>query len=411
MASVFIAFATLKVLIQNYLLNRNFKSIRKNIKSVPNEFEDKITADEHIKAGQYELAKGSLSRNRLTVSIVMLILWTVTGGIGWLTDIVISLSDSVYTQSLIFIAIYSLVEMIIGLPFSVYSTFVIEEDFGFNNMTAKMFFSDMLKGILLSILIGAPIFLLLIWIIESVGSFWWVLAWGALTVFQLLLVWAYPRFIAPIFNKFSPLEDGLAKEKIEELLGETGFAHSGLFVMDASKRSSHGNAYFTGLGKTKRIVFFDTLLKQLNADEIKAVLAHELGHFKHKHILKQMIFSTVYSFLGFALLGFLYRTEFFFEAFKINTVTPYNTLLLFMLVVPAFTFFMTPIMSHMSRKNEFEADRFAAKYAKADDLINALVKLFKENASFLVPDEMYSKFYYSHPPALERVAALKELSK
>lgn len=410
MASFFIIAVILKTVTKLYLLKRNHNSIIKNIQSVPAEFKDNISLDEHQKAGKYELAKQKIAVSRIIVSMVLLILWTVSGGIGWLTEISTGLFSSIYFQGLFFIAVYGFLEFILGIPFSVYSTFVIEEDFGFNNTTMDTFVKDILKGLILGIIIGTPLFLSLIWIMESVQAYWWALAWLVMTSFQLLLVWAFPRFIAPIFNKFSPLEEGDAKSKIEELLKDTGFSHSGLFVMDASKRSAHGNAYFTGLGKEKRIVFFDTLLKQLNASEVKAVLAHELGHFKHNHIIKSMIISILMSFIGFALLGYLYRTEWFFEIFQIANKTSYNTLLLFTLVSPVFTFFATPLGSYLSRKNEFEADAFASKHAKAEDLIQALIKLFKENASFLVPDEIYSKFYYSHPPALERVKELKKYS-
>ncbi len=409
MANLFLFFLTVKFAVQLYLLQRNQQSIRSNLKSVPTEFESEVTLEEHQKAGKYELTKGNLSRNKIIFNLIVLVLWTVGGGIGLLTQIATNLFDSIYLQGLAFFGIYSIIELVIGLPFSLYSTFIIEEDFGFNNMTLKMFFQDLAKGLLLGVILGTHIILTLLWFMETFESSWWVLGWIFMTLFQLVLVWAFPRFIAPLFNKFQPLEEGEAKTKIEELLTETGFSHDGLFVMDASKRSNHGNAYFTGFGKTKRIVFFDTLLKQLNPNEIKSVLAHELGHFKHRHILKHMILSTIMSLIGFGILGYAYRMESFFFEFEVRTITAYNALLLFALILPVFTFFLTPLSSFLSRKNEFEADRFAAKYSDPQDLINALVKLFKENASFLVPDQFYSKFYYSHPPALERVRALRDL--
>lgn len=407
---IFIAFVIIKTITQIYLLKRNMKSIEANKSSVPKEFDNIISLEEHQKAADYEMAKSKLSVFKILISNSLLLFWTVLGGFNFLAELSAEFSDHHIYQGLVFISLYSLAELVLGLPFSYYSTFIIEEKFGFNKMTLTLFLKDMAKGLVLGAIIGLPLFALVLYVMTVVDEYWWVYTWAILTVFQLVLVWAYPRIIAPIFNKFSPLENGDAKDKILELMNKTGFESNGLFVMDASIRSSHGNAYFTGFGKSKRIVFFDTLLKQLSATEVQAVLAHELGHFKHKHIVKSMILSLAMSFIGLGILGSLYKMDLFYKTFNISNPSDYLALILFMTISGVFTFYFTPLFSFFSRKNEFEADSFAAKNTNAEDLIHALLKLFKENASFLVPDEVYSKFYYSHPPAIERVNHLRKIS-
>jgi STE24 endopeptidase len=299
--------------------------------------------------------------------------------------------------------------MFLSIPQSIYTTFVVEERFGFNKTTPKTFLIDMLKGAVVGSIIGLPLIYGILWIMQALGTFWWVYAWGFMTVFQLFIIWAYPNFIAPLFNKFSPLEEGETKNKILELLKRTHFESDGLFVMDASTRSSHGNAYFTGFGKTKRIVFFDNLLKTLAPAEVEAVLAHELGHFKKKHIIKGLIKGIVMSFIGFAILGWLKTWVPFYYGHGVEAVTNHTALLLFVMVSGVYTFWITPLMALSSRKFEFEADEFAAKHAQAEDLIHALVKLYKDNASTLTPDPIYSAYYHSHPPALIRVQHLEKL--
>jgi STE24 endopeptidase len=297
---------------------------------------------------------------------------------------------------------------VIDLPASLYRTFVIEAQFGFNKLTLKTLFIDTIKTTLVSLVIGVPLILLILWLMESAGDLWWLYAWAALTAFSLLMFWAYPKFIAPIFNSFKPLEEGEMKQRIEALLKRTGFNSQGVFVMDGSRRSSHGNAYFTGFGANKRIVFFDTLLEHLSPAQVEAVLAHELGHFKHKHIVKQMLLSTLMTLIGFATLAWLMQQNWFYTSLGITEVSTYMALILFMLVSPVFTFFISPMMALLSRKNEFEADEFAAKQSSAEELISALVGLYKENASSLTPDRVYSAFYDSHPPASIRIAHLKQ---
>jgi STE24 endopeptidase len=274
-------------------------------------------------------------------------------------------------------------------------------------MTLKTLIVDMLKGTVLGLAIGVPLLALILWLMESAGDLWWLYAWLALSSFSLLMMWAYPKFIAPIFNKFKPLEEGETLERIQSLLTRSGFNSNGVFVMDGSKRSSHGNAYFTGFGKTKRIVFFDTLLKHLSPTQVEAVLAHELGHFKRKHVLKGMVVSISMTFIGFAVLAWLMKQDWFYTALGIQQSSTYMALILFMLVSPAFTFFIGPIMARWSRKHEFEADEFAAQQSDAGELISALVSLYKKNAGTLTPDPLYSAFYDSHPPASIRIAHLK----
>jgi STE24 endopeptidase len=300
------------------------------------------------------------------------------------------------------------ISSLIDLPSSLYSTFVLEERFGFNKTTLKTFVVDMLKGTALGLVIGVPLILFVLWLMESAGSAWWIYAWVGLTAFSLLMTWAYPKFIAPLFNKFQPLEEGEVANRINALLERTGFNSKGVFVMDGSKRSAHGNAYFTGFGKNKRIVFFDTLLKHLTPTQIEAVLAHELGHFKRKHIVKGMVLSTLMTLVGFGVLAWLMQKPWFYSSLGVSEPSTYMALILFMIVSPVFTFFITPLMARFSRKHEFEADEFAAQQSSATELIAALVGLYKENASTLTPDPLHSAFYDSHPPAAIRIAHLQK---
>ncbi|MDH5485562.1 MAG: M48 family metallopeptidase, partial [Gammaproteobacteria bacterium] len=313
--------------------------------------------------------------------------------------------DPIYTGIGVLLSL-TLVSSLLDLPFSLYSTFVIEERFGFNRTTAKTFVIDLFKGMLLSLIIGMPLIWVVLWLMEQAGEFWWLYTWVVLTAFSLFIAWAYPTWIAPIFNKFSPLEEGATLDRINSLLSRCGFNSNGIFVIDGSRRSSHGNAYFSGFGKNKRIVFFDTLLESLDDDELEAVLAHELGHFKRKHILKSMLLSTATTLLGLWGLSWLMTNDWFYQSLGVSTPSTYMALLLFTLVLPVFTFLLSPLMSMLSRKNEFEADEFAAEQSDAKYLISALVNMYKENASTLTPDPLYSAFYDSHPPAPVRIAQL-----
>jgi len=405
---IFLALLIITTGVQLWLSLRNAKHVAKHRTTVPQEFADKITLEEHQKAADYTRTKGSFGRFNLILSAVVLLLWTLGGGLEILDNSIRSFNWGPLTTGVAVIIGFSLISSIIDIPTSIYSTFVIEEKFGFNKSTIKVFFIDMLKGAALSVAIGIPLIMLVLWLMESAGSLWWLYAWAALTAFSVLMMWAYPKFIAPIFNKFKPLEEGEVLNRITTLLDKTGFNSDGVFVMDGSKRSSHGNAYFTGFGKTKRIVFFDTLLKHLTPTQVEAVLAHELGHFKHKHVLKGMIVSMTMTLVGFAALAWLMQQQWFYNALGVSQSSTYMALVLFILVSPAFTFFIGPIMSRWSRKHEFEADSFAAQQSDSAELISALVGPYKKNAGTLTPDPLYSAFYDSHPPASIRIAHLKQ---
>ena len=407
---LFLFFVFSRYIIGHYLDTRNKRYVLKNRNEVPEKFKDQISLVEHQKAADYTIAKINSSNIFSVINTAVLLGWTYFGGLDGLDKFVRSFSLTPTNQALAFMGFFFLISMVLGLPESLYSTFVLEEKFGFNKTTPKVFVMDMLKGIILTLVLGTPLLLGTLWIMAELSSNWWIYAWTFLTAFQIVLMWAYPTFIAPLFNKFSPLEEGEVKNRVLGLLERTDFKSKGLFVMDASKRSSHGNAYFTGFGKNKRIVFFDNLIKTLEADEVEAVLAHELGHFKKKHVLKGLAKSLIFSFIGFAILGYVYDLKSFYLGHGVTTEpSDYMALLLFSMISGAYTFLLTPLSSLTSRKYEFEADEFASKNAKASKLISALVKLYKDNASTLTPDPLYSAFYHSHPPALIRVKYLESL--
>ena len=395
--------------VQLWLSLRQAKHVSDHRSTVPAEFADKVTLEEHQKAADYTKEKGSFGRMQLLLSAVVLFLWTLGGGLNWLDQLWRTAEWGSLATGVAVLISFSLISSLIDIPSSLYSTFSIEERFGFNKVSLKMFFTDILKGAALSMVIGIPLILLVLWMMESAGDLWWLYAWIALTAFSIIMMWAYPKFIAPLFNKFKPLEEGEVLDRLTSLLKRTGFNSDGVFVMDGSKRSSHGNAYFTGFGKTKRIVFFDTLLKHLSPTQVEAVLAHELGHFKRKHVLKGMIVSMTMTLIGFAILAWLMKQEWFYTAIGVQQPSTYMALILFILVSPAFTFFIGPLMARWSRKHEFEADEFAAKESNANELISALVSLYKKNAGTLTPDPLYSAFYDSHPPASIRIAHLKSV--
>lgn len=397
-------------LVQMWLSIRNTKHVLKHRSSVPEEFADKVTLKEHQKAADYTVTKAHFGRFEAFIGLFLLLFWLYGGGLNWLDSFFRSFGWGDLMTGVAVIFGFSFISSLIDLPASLYRTFVIEEKFGFNKLTLKTLLIDMVKGTLLGLALGVPLLLLILWLMKSSGDLWWIYAWAALSSFSLLMMWAYPKFIAPIFNKFAALEEGETLERIKSLLERTGFNSNGVFVMDGSRRSSHGNAYFTGFGKNKRIVFFDTLLESLSPSQIEAVLAHELGHFKHKHVLKGLIVSLATTFIGFAILAWLMNQGWFYSGLGIENKSTYMALLLFTLVSPAFTFLLGPTMSWWSRKHEFEADAFAAKESSATELISSLVSLYRENASTLTPDALYSAFYDSHPPASIRIAHLKQVS-
>lgn len=408
---VFIIMLFIKSLVEIWLDNRNKINILNNRDEVPDKFKDKITLEEHQKAADYSLAKIQAGRMFKVFNLMVLFGWTLFGGIEWLDYQVSQFALDSIAHGVLFFAFFGLISTVLDIPQSIYTTFFLEEKFGFNKTTPKLFIIDMMKGMVLGALIGLPLLAALLWIMDRMGNMWWLYGWIFFTLVQLTLLWAYPRFIAPLFNKFSELEEGEVKNKVLGLLERTGFTSNGLFVMNASIRSSHGNAYFTGFGKNKRIVFFDTLINSLEPGEVEAVLAHELGHFKKKHIIKQLIRSTITTLIGLYILAQLMQWPDFFLGHGSATAGTHIALVLFSMVAGVYTFYLTPIFSWISRKYEFEADEFASQYADANDLISALVKLYKDNASTLTPDPTYSAYYHSHPPALIRVKHLESLAK
>jgi STE24 endopeptidase len=400
--------ATLSYVITLLWLNvRQDKAVAKSFDAVPNEFGEKITLADHQKAAEYTQAKLLVNHFEIIFSIVVLLAWTLGGGLNWLDSIWQTQTQDTLIIGVGFIVSLMIIGSLIDLPFSIYRTFVLEQKFGFNKMTAGTFVGDLGKEILLTLIIGLPLIYAVLYLMGAMGEYWWAYVWLVLTGFSLLMFWLYPTYIAPIFNKFKPLDNLELKAKIDNLLERTGFMSDGVFVMDGSKRSSHGNAYFTGIGKNKRIVFYDTLLEGMEDQEVEAILAHELGHFHHKHIRKHMITSFAISLLGLALLGYLINQSWFFHGLGVETISNHTALILFTLTLPVFSFFIAPISNALSRKHEFEADTFAAKHTNADDLVSSLVKLYRDNAATLTPDKLYSAFHDSHPSASIRIAELK----
>ncbi|MBU3543804.1 MAG: M48 family metallopeptidase [Betaproteobacteria bacterium] len=400
--------------LRHWLAQRQMRFVAKHRDSVPAEFAEKVTLAEHQKAADYTIAKLRLGVLENGVSAIILIGFTLLGGLQILNISLSQLLGDGITQQIALLGSIAIISGIVDLPFSWYKQFHLEERFGFNRMGKQLFFIDMIKGLGVGAAIGIPLLWVILSLMAKAGDLWWLWAWVVLTVFSLLMQWIFPSFIAPLFNKFQPLPDGALKTQIEALLARCEFASQGLFVMDGSKRSAHGNAFFAGMGKAKRIVFFDTLIEKLNPGEVEAVLAHELGHFKCKHIRKRLLVSFALSFGMFALLGWISTQVWFYTDLGVMpNLNGYNgglALALFMLVSPVFSFFFTPLASIASRKHEYEADGFAATKSSAKDLISALVKLYQDNASTLTPDPIYTAFYSSHPPAPLRIANLQRQS-
>lgn len=404
---IFLIVAFSYVIVLLWLNIRQSKAIVQSFDEIPSEFSKKITLKEHQKAAEYTQAKLKLNHFEVIFSTTVLLLWTLGGGLDYLDNIWQAQTDNALYIGVGFVVSLMILGSLIDLPFSVYQTFVLEQKFGFNQTDVKTFIMDLLKGALLMLVIGLPLIYAIFYLMGAMGEYWWIYVWLVLTGFSLLMFWLYPTYIAPIFNQFKPLDNLELKTKIDNLLKRTGFKSDGIFVMDGSKRSSHGNAYFTGIGKNKRIVFFDTLLKGMNDDEVQAILAHELGHFHHRHIKKHMINSFTISLLGLALLGYLINQDWFFHGLGISHPSNHTALILFTLTIPVFSFFIAPINNYLSRKHEFEADAFAAKHTNADDLASSLAKLYKDNAATLTPDYLYAAFHDSHPSASIRINQLK----
>lgn len=393
--------------IQFWLSRRQAAYVAAHRSAVPAAFESKVSLAAHQKAADYTIEKNRLGIIDSIIGVIVLLLMTLGGVINWTFEFWPTVISSPLWAGVAATATIFLLMTLIDIPTSLYQTFVIEEKYGFNKSTVKQFIKDHLLQLALGAAIGLPLLALILWIMDSVGSLWWLWAWGVIMAFSLLMSWLFPTVIAPLFNKFTPMEEGSLKDRIQKLLVRCGFNSKGIFIMDGSKRSGHGNAYFTGIGNNKRIVFFDTLVKSLDDAELEAVLAHELGHFKCKHVIKMLIATSIMSLISLAILGWLIDQSWFYHGLGVEQPSNAAALLLFMLVSPAFTFFMQPISAYFQRKFEFEADSFAAEHAEAAKMISGLVKLYEENASTLTPDPLYSAFHYSHPPAAIRIAHLE----
>ena len=407
---VFLFFVVAQVAVRLWLSQRQVSHIRAHYAAVPEAFADKIALEDHHRAADYSCAKTALGRVSMAWETLWLLLWTIGGGINLIDQWWGAFDFSALVTGIVVILSLMLISSILDLPFSLYQTFVIEERFGFNKTTWKTWLADLFKTALLVLLIGVPLLAAILWLMNRAGNHWWIYAWLLWMGFSLVMIWAYPAFIAPLFNKFTRLEDDSLKTRIEKLLQRCGFHSQGVYVVDGSRRSSHGNAYFSGFGKNKRIVFYDTLLESLSADEVEAVLAHELGHFKRNHIKKSLLLSAVMSLAGFALLAWLMRSDWFYRSLGVETASMHAALILFVMVLPVFTYFISPLFSALSRKHEFEADEFAHSNSNYKALISALVNLYRDNANTLTPDPIHSMFYDSHPPAAIRINHLETIA-
>lgn len=406
---VFLAALAASFALRLWLARRHIAHVGAHRDAIPAAFADRIGLSAHRKAADYTVARTRLGIVELLVEVALLTALTLGGGLALLLGWTGGLPIAPLGQDLALIIAVSVISGLVGLPFSYAQTFVIEARFGFNRMTRALWIADIAKGVLIGAVLGLPLAALVLWLMRAAGSLWWIWAWAAWIVFQFLMLALYPTVIAPLFNKFSPLPAGAARDAIEALLARCGFENRGLFVIDGSRRSSHGNAYFTGFGRAKRIVFFDTLLERLAPDEIEAVLAHELGHFRLRHVMKRMLWMSAFSLAFLGLLAWLAASPWFYEGLGVPFAPDRHgvALILFFLVLPAFTFVFAPLSSLYSRRHEFEADAFAARYASAASLVHALVKMFEDNAATLTPDPWYSAFHDSHPPAAVRVARLE----
>lgn len=403
---LFLAAVALSLLVQQWLASRQIAHIHARRDQVPEAFADSISLAAHQKAAEYSIAKTRLGRIELIYDVALLLAWTLGGGLALLNDLILQFGWSPLVSGVAVMMSFLFLTSLLDVPFAAWSTFNLESRFGFNHSTTGLFFGDLTKQALLLLIIGTPLLWLVLWLMQASGPLWWLYVWAVWVSFSLFMMWAYPAFIAPLFNKFAPLENADLRQRIEGLLTRCGFTSQGIYIMDGSRRSGHGNAYFTGLGHNKRIVFFDTLINALEPDEIEAVLAHELGHFKRHHVQKRLISMLFISMAGLALLGWLVEQPAFYQGLGAPEPSMHMALLLFMLTAPVFSLFLQPVFSKLSRKHEFEADSFAAEQTGAGYLISALVKLYRDNASTLTPDPLYSAFHDSHPPASVRVAHL-----
>ena len=409
--ALFIAFLFADITLRLWLGVRQIRHVARHRDKVPVEFSDRISLHSHQRAADYTHGKIQIGLVETITEAAVLVGLTLLGGLQFLDIKLGQLIEHEMWRQLALIGAVIAIVGIVGLPFSLWRKFGLEARFGFNRMSLGLFISDTIKGLLLGLLLGTPLVAAVLWFMGNAGIYWHWWAWGAWVVFNVLVIWLFPAVIAPLFNKFTPLDNPELVDRIQALARRCGFAISGLFVMDGSKRSAHGNAYFTGFGRSRRIVFFDTLLSRLNADEVEAVLAHELGHFKFRHIIKRLAISFIFALVFFQILGWLSQQVWFYTDMgvipQLGRPNDALALILFFLVMPVFTFLLSPIVSLMSRKDEFQADQFAAQHASGDALVSALVKLYDDNAATLTPDPLHSAFYDSHPPAALRIQRLK----
>lgn len=407
MTIAFLAALALHLLVQLWLSGRQTRHVAAHRNEVPLAFAAAVSAAEHSKAADYTVARQRLGRLELVYDAIVLLVLTLGGGIATLGRLATAIAgQNPVGAGTLHVLLVLLAMSLASLPFSVWRTFVLEARFGFNRTTPAVFVVDLLKAAALGVLLGGGIVALVLWTMAASGARWWLIAWAVWMAFSLLLLWAWPRWIAGFFNKFTPLTDAPLRERIDALLARCDFHARDVYVMDGSKRSAHGNAYFTGLGREKRIVFYDTLLQSLSPVQVEAVLAHELAHFKLKHIPQRLLVSAAASFAGFALLGWLSAQGWFYDALGVDQPSSSAALLLFILVLPAFTWLLTPLGAAWSRRHEFQADAFAARFSDGPELGHALVRLYRENASTLTPDPLHSAFYDSHPPPVVRIARL-----
>jgi STE24 endopeptidase len=406
----FLLFLAATLVVRLWLAQRQLQHVATHRARVPAAFKGRITAPAHRKAADYTLAKTRFGMLATIVEVLLLLAWTLGGGLELMDQAWRAAGFGELVTGAAFLVSVIVLMGLIELPLALYETFVIEARFGFNRSSVGLFVADHLKQALLLLTLGIPLALAALWLMQRSGAQWWLHVWLLWIGFTLVMIWAYPTVIAPLFNKFVPLKDRALLARVRRLLKRAGFESRGVYVMDGSRRSAHGNAYFTGFGRNKRIVFFDTLLKSLRGPEIEAVLAHELGHFHHRHIVKRIIMLFAMSLASLALLGWLSQQAWFYHDLGMTTASNHAALILFMLVGPVFSFFLQPLMAWGSRRHEYQADAFAARQADARAMIRALVKLYKENAKTLTPDPLYSAFYDSHPPASLRIAHLQSLA-
>jgi STE24 endopeptidase len=410
MTAAFALALVASVVLKFWLTTRQVRHVAQHRNAVPAAFQAQISLEAHHKAADYTIAQGRLGLLELAFGTAVVLGWTLLGGLSWLNQTLLQWMAPGVLQQVALLAAFMVIGSVLDLPFTLYRTFVLEQRFGFNKTTPKLWLQDLLKSTLVGAAIGLPIAALVVWMMGATGAYWWVWTWGVWMGFNLALLLVYPTWIAPLFNQFKPLDDVALKDRVSALMARCGFTSKGFYVMDGSKRSAHANAYFTGFGASKRVVFYDTLLAQLSPAEVDAVLAHELGHFKHKHIVKRMVSLFGLSLLGFALLGWVSQQVWFYTGLGVVPgMTGANdalALLLFMMVLPLLGSFVGPVFAQLSRKHEFEADAYAVAHTSGADLSSALLKLYKDNASTLTPDPVYVKFYYSHPPASERLGRM-----